>query len=95
MESRAEPALDFLSTEFDAERALHSDISKLDLPYPNVKPCDNLQAYESLVNGTKRHSEPSEASRVQTEAPPSPKCDAPIHRRPRKEIKSVVNVMEG
>ena len=89
-----EPALDFLSPEFDAERALRSDIATLHLPCPNIKPCDNLQAYESLVHGTKRHNEPPDANRTQTEAPPGPKCDAPLLRR-RKQIKTVVNLMEG
>ena len=94
MESRGgEPALDFLSPEFDAERALHSDIAKLKLPFPNIKPCDNLQAYESLVNGTKRQSDPPETSRVQPVHPPDPKCDAPLRRR--KLVKTVVNFMEG
>ena len=43
----ADSSLDFTSSEFDPLKALHTDSSKLQLPYPNVQPCDNLDAYES------------------------------------------------
>ena len=42
-----DPGLDFTSCSFDALKALHTDPSRLQLPYPNVQPCDNLDAYES------------------------------------------------
>ncbi len=42
-----DPSLDFTSSSFDALKALHTDPSRLQLPYPTVQPCDNLDAYES------------------------------------------------
>ena len=42
-----DPSLDFTSSSFDALKALHTDPSKLQLPYPSVQPADNLDAYES------------------------------------------------
>ena len=40
-------SLDFTSSSFDALKALHTDPSQLQLPYPTVQPCDNLDAYQS------------------------------------------------
>ena len=45
--SAADPSLDFTSSRFDPLKVLHTDPSILQLPYPNVQPCDNLDAYES------------------------------------------------
>ena len=43
-------SLDFTSAGFDALKALHTDPSQLQLPYPTVQPCDNLDAYQSSNN---------------------------------------------
>ena len=43
----SDPSLDFTSPSFDALKALHTDPCKLQLPFPRVQPCDNLDAYES------------------------------------------------
>ena len=48
MHSRDEASgLDFTSSDFDALKVLHTDPRALQLPFPNVQPCDNLDAYES------------------------------------------------
>ena len=44
-------SLDFTSSSFDALKALHTDPSQLQLPYPTVQPCDNLDAYQSSKGG--------------------------------------------
>lgn len=46
-ETDSDPSLDFTSPSFDALKALHTDPCKLQLPFPSVQPCDNLDAYES------------------------------------------------
>lgn len=43
----SDPSLDFTSPSFDALKVLHTDPCKLQLPFPSVQPCDNLDAYES------------------------------------------------
>ena len=42
-----DPALDFLSEEFDPKIVLQSSPSKVKLPHPAILPCDNLQIYSS------------------------------------------------
>ena len=50
-EDGGDPSLDFTSSSFDALKALHTDPSKLQLPYSSVQPADNLDAYESSKGG--------------------------------------------
>ena len=40
-----EETLDFLSPKFDPLKVLTTNPSKVQLPYPDVQPCDNLQMY--------------------------------------------------
>ncbi len=39
-------SLDFLSPQFDPLKALTSNPSKIQLPCPEVPPCDNLVMYD-------------------------------------------------
>ncbi|XP_011403001.2 PREDICTED: U7 snRNA-associated Sm-like protein LSm11 [Amphimedon queenslandica] len=47
-----DPELDFLSSDFNASKALLS--SSLSVPCPEVQPCDNLDQYLSVVKGTRK-----------------------------------------
>lgn len=49
-------ALDFLSASFDAVKALQCSPSKVTLPHPSVPPCDNLDAYSSVVRGIRQEA---------------------------------------
>ena len=42
--------LDFLSPKFDPLKVLTTSPSKLELPCPDVQPCDNLQMYNAGIN---------------------------------------------
>ncbi len=48
-EHDVEECLDFLSPQFDPLRALATSPSKIQLPCPDVRPCDNLRMYEQGV----------------------------------------------
>ena len=48
--------LDFLSPDFSAEEALQSNPARIQLPCPEVAPCDNLDQYASLARGVSRTS---------------------------------------
>ena len=51
-----ESCLDFLSPQFDPMRALHADPADVHLPYPDIQPYDNLEAYDSVMRGVRRQA---------------------------------------
>ena len=57
-----DPQLDLCSPEFDAARALQScDVT---VPYPRVKPLDNLSKYEAILKATMTPAASSAAKKV-------------------------------
>ena len=86
--------LDFLSPEFSAEQALVCSPSRIQLPCPEVQPCDNLDHYSSVVRGLSRKLAPP---------PPSSSCPARpevekakcVSLPVQKNVKTVLTFMES
>ena len=85
----ADPALDFLSPEFSAEKALASSPSRICLPCPEVQPCDNLGHYSSVVRGLSRR--PVAASLWGEKE----KESEIVKVRERKAVRTVMSFMES
>ena len=97
-----DPSLDFLSSQFSAEKALVTSPSKIQLPYPEVQPCDNLEQYASVVRGTSRKppSQSAACSRGQLQEQPrkqGARAAVPLSSRQRlvRTVKSVISTMES
>lgn len=92
-----DPALNFLSTDFDPIKALQTNDLTIHLPCPSVQPYDTLQQYHALVSGTKK-------TRKQTERLPVAQTSmkdesreklAVAHKSREKRIKTVLDFMAG
>lgn len=84
--------LDFLSPAFSAEQALLSSPSKIQLPCPEVQPCDNLEQYSSVVRGLSRKPQ-----HVLSRSPlPSNQGEQKslLVRRKQNLVKSVITLMK-
>ena len=98
-----DPSLDFLSSQFSAEKALVTSPSEIQLPCPEVQPCDNLQQYASVVRGTWRKPPPLQSaacSRGQLQEQPREqrmRAAVPLSSRQRlfRTVKSVISTMES
>lgn len=85
-------ALDFLSPQFDPARALHADPSAVWLPCPDIQPCDNLDAYDSVMRGVRRQA-PSGAAHEPATKKVEPEGGVAAVRAQRR-FKSVLHFME-
>ena len=94
--------LDFLSPDFSAEEALQSNPSRIQLPCPEVAPCDNLDQYASLARGVSRTTDTiTQQQRERAgdrEEPPQQEgargaCQ--VQRRMVRVVKSVILTMDG
>ena len=84
--------LDFLSPQFDPARALHADPTALRLPCPDIQPCDNLDAYDSVMRGVRRQA-PSGAAREAATKKVEPSGGVAAVKAQRR-FKSVLHFME-
>lgn len=85
-------ALDFLSPRFDPVRALHADPSAVRLPCPDIQPCDNLDAYDSVMRGVRRQASSGAAHEPATKKVEPAGGVAAV--RAQRRFKSVLHFME-
>ena len=95
--SPADSSLDFLSPQFSAEKALDSSPSRIQLPCPEVPPCDNLEQYASVVRGISRRPQHAEAAARSQREPEERQMRAPAGSRERlvRTVKSVISTIES
>lgn len=98
--SSRDSRLDFLSPEFSAEQALVCSPSKIQLPCPEVQPCDNLEHYASVVRGiTRQPPPPPPPATCSQQQPQQQQKRAAVALSSQQKIirtvKSVISTMES
>ena len=98
--SKPPAELDFLSPSFSAEQALVCSPSRLQLPCPEVQPCDNLEHYSSIVHGSSRRLSPASLSRAghpeeEEEEREEEKKEERVSGAVERRVRSVLSFMES
>ena len=90
---KEEPCLDFLSPQFDPMRALHADPADVHLPYPDIQPYDNLEAYDSVMRGVRRQAPSGAAHEPAVQELEEEKVGG-VAAVTKHHLKSVIHFME-